>query len=97
MDASPTKAWLIARRNDKEWKWHFDYAFAKRPAEELYDLKSDPDQVKNLAGDTSHDATRKKLADQLEKILTDAGDPRLFEKECRFEKSPFTDFGPRKK
>ncbi len=97
MDASPTKAWLIAHRNDKEWKWHYDYAFAKRPAEELYDLKADPDQVKNLAGEKEYDATRKKLADQLTKILIDAGDPRLVETDCRFEKAPFTDFGPRKK
>lgn len=97
MDASPTKAWLVAHRNDKEWKWHFDYAFARRPAEELYDLKADPDQVKNLAGDKDHDATRKRLAGQLSKILTDAGDPRLVEKDCRFERAPFTDFGPRKK
>ena len=95
MDASPTKAWLIAHRNDKEWKWHYDYAFAKRPAEELYELKSDPDQVTNLAGEKVHDATRKKLADQLETILIDAGDPRLVETDCRFEKAPFTDFGTR--
>lgn len=97
MDASPTKAWLVAHRDDKEWKWHFDYAFAKRPAEELYDLTADPDQVKNLAGDKTHDATRKRLSEQLTKILTDAGDPRLVEKDCRFERPPFTDFGPRKK
>ena len=97
MDAGPTKAWLISHRNDKEWKWHYDYAFGKRPAEELYDLKTDPDQVKNLAGERDYDATRKRLADQLTKILTDAGDPRLVEKDCRFEKAPFTDFSPRKK
>ncbi len=97
MDAGPTKAWLIAHRNDKEWKWHYDYAFAKRPAEELFDLKTDPEQVKNVAGEKNYDATRKQLAAQLTKILTDAGDPRLVEKDCRFEKAPFTDFPVRKK
>ena len=97
MDASPTKAWLIAHRNEKEWKFHYDYAFAKRPAEELYDLSKDPEQIKNVAGDKNYEATRKKLADQLTKILTDAGDPRLVEKDCRFEKSPFTDVGAKKK
>ncbi len=97
MDASPTKAWLIAHRNDKEWKWHYDYAFAKRPGEELYDLKADPEQLKNVAGDKTYDAPRKQLAAQLTKILADAGDPRLVEKDCRFEKPPFTDAPPRKK
>ncbi|MBA4187314.1 MAG: sulfatase [Planctomycetaceae bacterium] len=97
MDASPTKAWLVAHRSDPQWKWHYDYAFAKRPAEELYDLRTDRDQVKNVAGDKEHEATRKKLAEQLTKILTDAGDPRLVEKDCRFERSPFTDAATQKK
>jgi arylsulfatase A-like enzyme len=90
MDASPTKAWLVAHRNDTKWKWHYDYAFAKRPAEELFDLKSDPDQVKNVADDPTYAADRKRQADQLTKILTDAGDPRLTETDCRFERPPFT-------
>ncbi len=97
MDASPTKAWLVAHRNEPQWKWHYDYAFGKRPAEELYDIRTDPDQVKNVAGEKEHEATRKKLAEQLTKILKDAGDPRLVEKDCRFEKPPFTDAQPLKK
>jgi N-sulfoglucosamine sulfohydrolase len=97
MDASPTKAWLVAHRNDEGWKWHYDYAFGKRPAEELYDLRADPEQIRNVAGDRAYEAARKKLADQLTGILTDAGDPRLVEKDCRFEKPPFTDAPPRKK
>ena len=97
MDASPTKAWLVAHRFDKEWQWHYDYAFSKRPAEELYDLKSDPEQVKNVAGESAYETLRKQLADQLTKILTEAGDPRVVEKDCRFEKAPFTDAASRKK
>ena len=55
------------------------------------------DQIKNLAADPAHEPTRKKLAEQLARILTDAGDPRLVEKDCRFEKLPFTDAPPRNK
>jgi N-sulfoglucosamine sulfohydrolase len=97
MDASPTKAWLIAHRNDKEWKRYYDLAFGKRPAEELYDLRSDPDQGKNVAGDKAYEATRKQLLERLTKILTEAGDPRLVEPSCRFEKPPFADAAPEKK
>jgi uncharacterized sulfatase len=97
LDASPTKAWLIAHRNEKAWQWHYEHAFGKRPAEELFDLRSDPDQMKNVAGEAGYAATRKQLADRLTRILTDAGDPRLVEPECQFEKSPFTDALPRKK
>jgi uncharacterized sulfatase len=91
MDSSPTKAWLVAHRNDKEWKWHYDFAFGKRPGEELYDLRTDPDQMKNVAADKNYEPTRKQLAEQMTKILTTTGDPRFVEKDCRFEKTPFTD------
>ncbi|MCS6866246.1 MAG: sulfatase [Gemmataceae bacterium] len=92
MDASPTKAWLVAHRNDPQWQWHYNYAFAKRPAEELYDLRNDPDQVKNVATDKNYETIRQEMANRLIKILTQAGDPRVVEKDCRFEKPPFTDF-----
>jgi arylsulfatase A-like enzyme len=91
MDASPTKAWLVEHRNDPKWKWHYEYAFAKRPAEELFDLKADPDQIKNVAGEKEYESTRKMLAEQLTKELNAAGDPRVTEKDCRFEKPPFTE------
>jgi uncharacterized sulfatase len=86
MDASPTKAWLIAHRNEPQWHSYYQYAFGKRPAEELYDLRSDPDQMKNVAADPPYATTRRELSDRLMKILTDAGDPRL---EDAFDRPPF--------
>ena len=82
---------------DPQAKWYYDFAFGKRPAEELYDLRADPDEVKNVAGEPKYAEARKQLAVQLDKILTDAGDPRLVEKEPRFEKPPFTNPQPKKK
>ncbi len=98
MDASPTRAWLVAHRNDPKWKWHYDYAFGKRPGEELYDLSKDPDQIKNLAADPAYAETRKDLAARLMRILTDAGDPRVVDGGQTFERPPFTDSAvPKKK
>lgn len=94
MDASPTKAWLVAHRHDPQWKWHYDYAFAKRPEEELFDLRTDPDQMKNVAADPAYAATRRELSEQLMKILTDAGDPRVVGDGMTFERSPFSDPEP---
>jgi arylsulfatase A-like enzyme len=91
MDASPTKAWLVAHRNEPQWHWYYEYAFGKRPAEELYDLRTDPDQVKNLADDPAYAGTRRALSDRLTKILTDAGDPRL---EDAFDRPPFVAESP---
>ena len=71
-----------------------DYAFGKRSAEELYDLAKDPDQVKNVADDPAYAEKRKELADQLLAKLKEAGDPRVVEEDCRFERPPFTDGEP---
>jgi N-sulfoglucosamine sulfohydrolase len=91
MDASPTKAWVIAHRHDAQWKWHYDYAFAKRPEEELFDLKSDPDQIKNVAGDPAHAAAKREMARRLMDTLTEVGDPRVIGDGMTFERPPFTD------
>ncbi len=91
MDASPTKTWLIDHRNDVAWKWHYDLAFAKRPAEELYELKTDPDQVKNLAADPAFAAKKRELSERLLKLLRDANDPRVTGDGSTFDKPPFND------
>lgn len=91
MDASPTKTWLIAHQHDPQWKQQFDIAFAKRPAEELYDLKNDPDQVRNLAADPGFAAQRRALSERLMKTLQAAKDPRVVGDGTAFDKSPFSD------
>jgi uncharacterized sulfatase len=97
MDASPTKAWLVAHRHEAQWKWHYDYAFGKRPSEELYDLRKDSDQVKNVAADPAYADEKAKLSRQLMKVLTDAGDPRVTGDGGTFDRPPFSDPEPVKK
>lgn len=91
MDASPTKTWLIAHQHDAQWKAHFALAFAKRPAEELYDLKNDPDQVKNLAADPAFAAQKRALSERLMKLLNEGQDPRVTGDGSTFDKPPFSD------
>jgi N-sulfoglucosamine sulfohydrolase len=91
MDAGPAKAWLVMHRHEPQWKWHFDYAFGKRPGEELYDLRKDPDQVKNVANDPAYAARKAEMAARLMKILKDAGDPRVTGAGDTFDKPPFSD------
>ncbi len=90
MDASPTKSWLIAHRDDPKWKWHFDHAFGKRPAEELYDLRKDPDQIRNLAADPEYAATKREMGERLIRTLTAANDPRVIGDGKTFDRPPFT-------
>jgi arylsulfatase A-like enzyme len=90
MDGSPTKAWIVAHRDDAQWKWYFEHAFGNRPPEELYDLRTDPDQVKNLAGDAKYAATKKEMGDRLMATLVAANDPRVTGDAQTFERPPFT-------
>jgi uncharacterized sulfatase len=90
MDASPTRAWLVEHRHDPKWKPYFDRAFGKRPAEELYDVRKDPDQVNNVAADPAYAAARKEMGERLLRILTEAGDPRVVGDGETFERPPFT-------
>ncbi len=89
MDAGPTKSWLIAHRDDPKWKWHYEFAFGKRPAEELYDLRKDRDQVKNVAADSAYATIKTDLNRQLMQTLTAAGDPRVTGDGQTFERPPF--------
>lgn len=91
MDASPTKAWLVAHRQDPQWRWHYDYAFAPRPAEELYDVRNDPDQIKNLAADPAFAKVKQQMGEQLLSTLKSVGDPRVTGDGQTFERTPFTD------
>jgi uncharacterized sulfatase len=91
MDASPTKAWLVKHRTESEGKWFYDLSFAKRPAEELYDVRKDPDDVKNLADDPAYTEIKARLAARLMKTLTDAKDPRVMGDGQTFDRPPYTD------
>ena len=42
VDASPSKSFLIENHNQKEIRYYFDLAYAKRPEFELYDVVNDP-------------------------------------------------------
>lgn len=87
MDMSPTKAWLVSHRKDAGIETFIDFAWGKRPGEELYDLTKDPHQIKNLATDPSYTVTLTKLRTQLLKELTDNNDPRL--DHDAFDRSPY--------
>ena len=90
MDASPTKAWLITHRKDPEVERYFELAFARRPAEELYDLQIDPDQIHNLADLPAYAPRRKQLRERLGAILTGTGDPRVLGDGSTFDNPPYT-------
>lgn len=90
MDASPTKAWLVHQFGEEDWEWQYNYAFGKRPAEELYDLRKDPDEIANCADDPAYAKQKGELSARLMQILTDAKDPRMAGDGHTFDRPPFT-------
>ncbi len=90
MDSGPTKAWLVGKRDDPEWKSFYALAFGKRPREELYDLAADPYQIRNLASDPAYAKIRAELETRLLDELRRTNDPRLIDDGAKFENPPFT-------
>jgi uncharacterized sulfatase len=89
-DASPTKAWIFEHRSDPGMDKYFEFAFGRRPAEELYDLRNDPHQMENVATIPDYEATRRRLSDRLLRVLTETGDPRVVGDGDTFDRPPFS-------
>ena len=77
IDDSPTKTFMMEHRNEHGVAKLAELAFGMRHAEELYDLKSDPGQLRNVAGSIEYldaqQSMRRRLFDHLRKT----GDPRV--------------------
>jgi len=70
-DLSPTKQWMITHKPPQNRQ-----AFGPRSDEELYDLRKDPQQLKNVADDPAYAPAKRALAQQLARELRSAGDDR---------------------
>lgn len=73
---SPTKLFILRHRDQPVAKEYFRLAFDMRPEEELYDLKKDPYQMKNVANDVIYTKAKEKLVQKLDEYLKETLDPR---------------------
>ena len=89
MDGGPTKAWMIHHRDDHDVEPLYELAFGKRPREELYDLRRDPDYLDNVAANPDYESVRARMEARLLAILAEEDDPRLMEQPCRYEYEPY--------
>lgn len=91
LDASPTKAWITLHcEQDSALRNYFDFAFARRPQEELFDLSVDRHQVHNVADDDRYAEVKTELSDRLMQVLKTTGDPRVSGDGTTYDKPPFT-------
>lgn len=89
MDAGPTKTWLVLNGENPEWRQYWDYAFAKRSEEELYDLRTDPEYLINVAEKPEYADAKRKLSKRLTDVLESTEDPRVFGDGLHFEQLPY--------
>lgn len=78
IDAGPTKSYMMANSDSPAVMRLLNLAVAKRPAEELYDVKNDPDEINNVASEQTYAEVKKRLAETLMNRLKASGDPRAF-------------------
>ncbi|MDZ4290104.1 MAG: sulfatase [Prosthecobacter sp.] len=70
--------WIIERAATSEkYAAILELIVGKHPAEELYDIQTDPDCFHNLAGDPQHAEAKARLAAQMDAELKRTNDPRI--------------------
>lgn len=87
IDHSPTKHYMMNHQSD--FPELYNLGFGKRPAEELYDLQKDPDQVQNVAMEPSYQEIKKELYSRMIEELTRTADPRVIGRGDLFDKMPY--------
>ncbi|MGH9630476.1 MAG: sulfatase family protein [Bryobacteraceae bacterium] len=80
VDDSPTKQFLL-----EGFDKYYRMSFGKRPSEELYLIKTDPDCIHNVASDLKHAMVKRDLRERMEEMLRAEGDPRMLGNEEFFE------------
>jgi uncharacterized sulfatase len=75
IDDSPSKQLLLA--DSSTHAFYIDRTLKKRGAEELYDLKTDPFQLHNVANQKRFQKQKKQLKIALEDWMIKTNDPRI--------------------
>jgi arylsulfatase A-like enzyme len=86
IDGGPAKDVLLNGRTDPQIGRFFELATAKRPAEELYDVRADPGQLTNLADRPEHAAAKRALRASLDEWMRETEDPRAATDDDRFDR-----------
>ena len=93
IDNGPTKEFMIAHRNDPAVSNLFEMGFGRRPAEEIYDLRKDPAELRNGASEKALEAAKVKLSAELDQQLKQWRDPRALGQGDVFDQYPMGQTG----
>jgi N-sulfoglucosamine sulfohydrolase len=88
-DDGPTKNYILDHREEPGVRQLFELCFAKRPAEELYDLGKDPQEIHNVAGQAAYAAAQTQLRSRLDQWMKDTADPRAINDDDHWDSYPY--------
>ena len=88
IDASPSLSYLTDNHDHPEVSKYFHLAVDKRPAEELYDIISDPGCLNNLANEPSYEDVLLEHRRKIGAFLMETLDPRVTGRGDIFEEFP---------
>ena len=94
-DGSPTKTEILNLHRTGEQPRFWDLSFGKRVADELFDVRKDPQCMTNLAEDPNCQAQRVALREQLFRELRQQEDPRMLGRGHVFDKYLYANPGQR--
>ncbi|HSG70106.1 MAG TPA: sulfatase/phosphatase domain-containing protein, partial [Planctomycetaceae bacterium] len=95
-DNGPTKTYIVDNREkDSMHRKKYELCFAKRPDYELYDLRKDPAQLENVAGQAEYAEIQQRLQAELTARLKATSDPRVVESDIDFDAYPYPGGGPK--
>ncbi|NND09343.1 MAG: sulfatase [Saprospiraceae bacterium] len=86
---SPTKEYMMLNKDDPKVRPLYELAFMKRPLAELYNLKKDPFQMKNVAASPTYSNVKRRLKEQLWNYLQETKDPRALGKSVTWDTQPY--------
>lgn len=95
-DNGPTKTYIVENQvKDSAHQRSYELCFGLRPEVELYDLKTDPQQIDNVAGHDRYKSIQKILMTELMTRLKASGDPRVTDSPIDFDGYPYLGGGPK--
>jgi arylsulfatase A-like enzyme len=90
-DGSPTKTEVLKARSDPARRQLWQWSFGKHPQEELFNVKTDPECLNDLAGKPEHRALQAAMKEQLFRELKEQDDPRMSGRGHVFDEYPYAD------
>ena len=89
IDAGPAKSWMIENADSSKVSGLWTLAFDRRPSEELYDLRKDPDQLMNVADKPAYTDQKAELKAALQAWRQATSDPQLRGDVRVFDRYPY--------